>query len=176
MGRKLLKIAAWIVAGIAALALLVAAYGAMLPAEHNFMRSVQLAQSPETVYQTIADYAGYPSWRPGVTQVERQPNYEGKETWRVASQQGPPMRMTVEQAIPPRLLVLRYVDEKEVADITWEFTASPIPGGCLVNVRERGRISGAFFRGMNKLFGSGKYADEILTNLARKFGQKAVIQ
>jgi uncharacterized protein YndB with AHSA1/START domain len=176
MGRKILKVAAWILGAIVVLVVGITAYGAMLPDEHNFMRSTQLAQAPETVFQTLSDFAEHPSWLPDVTRMERQPDADGKETWRVTSRQSPPMRMTVERSAPPRLLVLRFVDEKNVADIRWEFTVGAVPGGCLVNLRERGRISGAFFRGVNKLFGQTMYADKLLTELARKFGQEAVIQ
>jgi uncharacterized protein YndB with AHSA1/START domain len=176
MGKKILKTAAWIVAGIAALIILIIIYGAMLPAEHNFMRSVQLAQPPDTVYQTILDFGAHTAWRPDVAKFERVADSGGKETWRVTDQHGVTMRMAVEDAIPTRRIVLHFVDEKGVADVTWEFSVGAIPGGSLVSVRERGRIKGAFFRGMNKLFGGARYAEDLLRNLARKFGQEAVIQ
>jgi uncharacterized protein YndB with AHSA1/START domain len=176
MSRTFLKIAAWLGALLAAFIVLVIFYGAMLPEEHAFLRAVQLAQPPEPVYQTIADLAGHAGWRPDVRGFQPLGVQNGKETWRYTDGQGVLMRVTIEEAHPPKRLLLHYVDEGGIADVRWDLTVGAIPGGCLVSVHERGRISGSFFRGMNKLFGNTKYADSLLRNLARKFGQQAVIQ
>ena len=175
MGKKVLKIAAWGLAALVALVLCILAYGAMLPPEHTFTRSVQLAQPPDAVYQVLADFSKHASWRPDVGRFEPSGQKDGKDTWLYVDAQGIAMRMTVETDVPPRHLVLHYVDDEGIADLTWDIGVGKIEGGSIVLVKEHGKIPGALFRAMNKLLCGTRYVDGLLLNLAKKFGQEAVI-
>jgi uncharacterized protein YndB with AHSA1/START domain len=175
MGKKILKILLALVGLVVLFAVGVTIYGATQPEEHRFTRAMQLAQPPEKVFEVLTDYTAHPSWRPNVAQTEKLAERDGKPAWRFV-QNGVGMTMTVEQAHAPGHLELHFVDEKGVADVTWEFLIGPITGGSQVSVKETGRIHGAFFRGMNRVFGGTMYADQCLQDLAKKFGQEAVIQ
>jgi hypothetical protein len=174
VGKTLLKIFAGLVGLLVLFAVGVTLYGSTQPEEHVFTRSMQLAQPTEKIFETISDFAAQPSWQPYVHSIEKLADREGKPAWRIV-QEGVAMVMTVEESAPPKKLHLHFVDEKQVADIHWEFSLGAITGGSLVLLKERGRINGSFFRGMNRLFGNTKYADQFLQHLAKKYGQNAVI-
>jgi uncharacterized protein YndB with AHSA1/START domain len=174
MGKKILKIALGLVGLIVLFAVGVMIYGATQPEEHKFTRSMQIAQPPEKIFETLADFAAHPSWTPNLRSIEQLADRDGKAVWRCV-QDDLTMIMTVQESAPPKKLALHFLDEKQIADITWEISLGAITGGSLVSLKERGKIHGAFFRGMNRLFGGTQYADRFLYNLARKFGENAVI-
>jgi uncharacterized protein YndB with AHSA1/START domain len=174
MGTKILKMALGLVGLVVLCTVGVMIYGATQPEEHKFTRSMQIAQPPEKLFETLVDFAAHPSWTPNLRSIEKLADREGKAVWRCV-QDDVTMIMTVQESAPPKTLVLHFLDEKQIADITWEISLGTITGGSLVSLKERGRIHGAFFRGMNRLFGGTQYADRFLYNLAKKFGENAVI-
>lgn len=176
MGKKVLKIAASVGGVVVLLALGVTGYGMTLPAEHSFTRSIQLTQPPEKVYQLITNFAAQPTWRPDVGKLERLPDREGKETWRITDTHDISMTMSVAESAPPTRVLLHFTDDSGPANIKWEFIVSPISGGSLVTLRERGTMNNAFFRGLSKILFGTKFADDFLKHLAAKYGQEAVIQ
>jgi uncharacterized protein YndB with AHSA1/START domain len=147
----------------------------MLSNEHTFTRSMHIAQPPEKIFETLVDFAAHPSWTPNLRSIEKLADRDGKAVWRCV-QDDVTMVMTVEESDSPKKLVLHFLDEKDIADITWAISLGPTTGGSLVSLRERGKINGSFFRGMNRLFGNTLYADQFLKSLAKQFGENAVIQ
>lgn len=81
----LLDILYWI--GIAAavligLIVLITLVGLLFSKAHVVGRCVALKQTPETIWQTISDFANVPTWWGMVTKVQRQPDVDGQEVWR----------------------------------------------------------------------------------------------
>jgi hypothetical protein len=173
--KRLLKIALALAGVIVAAAAGIVLYGASLPVESSFLRAMQLAQPPEAAYSALADLERHPAWRPDVRSFTRQGEKDGKEVWRVTDQHGNAMDATVELNEAPKRLLLRFEEQGGLFSVSWEFVVGPIPGGSMVTLRERARIANPFYRGVNRLLFGTKFADDCLANLAKKFGQEAVI-
>src|SRR5271169_5201916 len=71
-------IVAGVLAGIAAIVVII---GAMLPKGHVTTRAAKFRQKPAAIWQTITDFEKFPSWRAGVTSVEKLPDRDGHLVW-----------------------------------------------------------------------------------------------
>lgn len=56
--------------------------GSILPERVEVVETATLPASPELVWQLLADLDNHPSWRRGVTRVERLPDSRGRVVWR----------------------------------------------------------------------------------------------
>jgi uncharacterized protein YndB with AHSA1/START domain len=158
--------------------LFLAAYliGASLPADHAFSRSLIISKPPEAVWAVIRDFAAQPSWRPQLRSMERLPDQDSLEAWRVTGSDGESMTMLVVESDPPRRLVNLYRKTQASGDTSWVFEIQPVAQDSQVTLTERVRIEKPLSRFFLQYLATGRSADQYLTDLARKFGDPAAIQ
>lgn len=165
-----MKIALWITLGLAALALAVLVAGALSPANHRAARRLLLDSAPERVYALLADIDAYPTWRPGITSVNR----TGDRTYREEGSFGPIVyALEVDEA--PRRRVIRIADPELPFGGTWTFELAPTEnGGTLLRITEDGVVRNLLFRAFSRfVFGHTKTIDEYLAATAKRLGESA---
>jgi hypothetical protein len=166
-----MRILIGIVVGLIVIVALVFVVGLVLPREHRATSRIVLHQPPEAVFPVIRDLAALVGTWPDLKNARRLPDQGGKEVWE-QNAGGFPLKLIVEESIPPVRLVTR-VDA--AADATfggiWTYEISPAAGGCTVTVTEEGYVNNALFRTMMKVTGVHKTADGYLTALGRKLGE-----
>jgi hypothetical protein len=155
----------WIVAAVAIAGVVIVIVGYSLPKGHTATGSLQLAQPPEAVYARLADVERYPSWRPGVKELVRQPDRDGRPAW-IENAGGMKIPLYFERMEPPSLLVARIADPSLPFGGTWTYRIAPAPGGSRVTITEDGEVYNPFFRFMSRfVFGYNATLDEFVKNL-----------
>jgi uncharacterized protein YndB with AHSA1/START domain len=170
---------AWLGIGVATLLGLLALIwflGCFLAKTRVVSRALSLKQTPEAVWQVIADVAAEPSWHQGVLKVERLPDHDGHETWRQTYAGNYVMRLETLQSVPPHTLVRSFADEKGPFQGRWHFDITPLDQGVRVTITEHGDIDNPFFRFMRMLSKPAMYLEIYLHQLARKFAEPAKIE
>ncbi|MFY9343851.1 MAG: SRPBCC family protein [Planctomycetota bacterium] len=165
----------WIaLAVLAAVVVLVAIVGALLPVAHAAARRITLRQPAAAIFAALADHATMPQWRRDLKSVTELPARNGKRCWREVSGFGP-MDLMVEREVPERELVTRIVTEGSPFGGTWTFRLSPKDGGTEVAITENGEVYNVFFRALARfVFGHTATIDEYLKALGAKFGEQVV--
>lgn len=118
-----------VVAGVAALVVVVAVIGAMLPKAHTASRTARIAMPPDALHALILK--------------------------RIAEPQEYPLR--VERDEPPSLVVTRIAGEKLPFGGTWTYRIAPAGGGSELTITEDGEVYNPIFRFMSR-FVFGHYA------------------
>ncbi len=159
---------AYIIAALAALVVIVALVGAMLPKQHSVSRTAQVAMPPEALYSLLSDVSHYQSWRTDVTSLQRLPDKNGMPAW-VEETGGMKVPMRFERMERPSLLVGRI----DTADLpfggTWTYRIAPAAAGSELTITEDGEVSNVFFRFMSRfVFGHYATMDAFLKNLTRR--------
>ena len=127
--------------------LLAVAVGLFLPETHTATVSAQVAAPPDTVWAAITSIETFPTWRPGIDEVERLPARAGRPVWRETGTYG---TITFEEvaAEPPHRLVTRIADEDQPFGGTWTYELEQEGGGTRITITEDGEIYNPFFRFM----------------------------
>lgn len=168
----------WALAGIAAM---VAIIGALLPKGHVATRAARLAQTPAVIWQAVTDFEKFPSWRDGVTSVERLPDRDVHAVWIEQGGHGSIPYELVESVAPsgnaPGRVVTHIADSKLPFGGTWTLELIPMDGGTLLRITERGEVYNPLFRFMSRfIFGYTKSMESYLSGLGKKFGETVSIQ
>ena len=150
--------------------------GALLPARHTFTRSMRLRQPPAAVFSVLADVGGLTNWSRNVQRVELLPAVDGHEATRQTFKGGLVMTIVTSESESPSRLVRTMVDGEGPFSGSWTYELKPADGGCRVVLTEQGEFRIPPFRVLARILGLTKYADEHLEDLAKKFGEPAVIQ
>ena len=166
----------WVLIGFAVLAAIVAAItiaGLLIPREHRATSSVVLRQPPDSVWRVVRDLGGVPSWWPEITQSERLPDQNGRETWR-QKMSGFDMPLAVLVSEPPRRLVTEIAAGSEAAfGGTWTYELAPDTAGTRISITEAGWVSNPIFRFMSRVvFGYHATLDGYLKHLGKRFGEE----
>lgn len=136
----------WIGAALAALLVIVAIVGWMLPATHEATRTATVARPIDRVYADIANVDGYASWLDGVE----------------------PVTVRIEEASPPSRFVTRIAPGQPFGG-TWTFTLAPDGAGTRVTIVEHGEVYNPIFRFMSRfVFGHTASMDAFLDSLAKR--------
>ena len=158
----------WIVAGIALIAFIVVAVGYSLPKAHSVTRVAQVAQPPDAVYSLLSDVDRYPTWRPAVKALERQPDRDGRPAW-TETVSGMQIPLYFEKMERPTLLVARIAGPSLPFGGTWTYRIAPAAGGSAVTITEDGEVYNPVFRFMSRfVFGHYATLDEFVKNLEAK--------
>jgi uncharacterized protein YndB with AHSA1/START domain len=166
---KWFLVALGILAGLVGLA---AGIGALLPRAHVASRTLRVRRTPADVWALITDVAAFPSWRSGITHVDRLPDRTGRPAWVEHGSSGDIPLETID-AQPPRRLVLRLADPKLPFGGTWTYLVGPAADGATLTITEDGWISNVMFRVASALvIGHHATIDVYLKNVAAKFGEK----
>lgn len=138
----------WVLITVVALALvlaLAAVIGSRLGQSHRASVTKSFPVPPDVIWSTITDVEGFPSWRAGVTRVERLPDRNGYPVWIEEGRSGK-MRLAVERMEPPRVLVGRIADPKLPFGGTWTYEIMPEETGSRLTITEDGEIYNSLFR------------------------------
>lgn len=155
----------WILAGIAIVGALVVIVGYSLPKAHTATRAASVALPPDAVYALMIDVDNYPSWRPGVKTLTRQPDRDGRPAWTEAVS-GMTIPLRFEKMERPSLLVSRIADPALPFGGTWTYRITPAASGSDVTITEDGEVHNPFFRFMSRfVFGHTATLDEFVRNL-----------
>jgi uncharacterized protein YndB with AHSA1/START domain len=158
-----------ILAGLAALA---AGIGALLPRAHLASRTLRVRRTPAELWTLITDVDRFPSWRSGVTHVDRLPDRDGRAAWVEHGSSGDIPLETID-AQPPQRLVLRIADPTLPFGGTWTYIVTPTSDGATLTITEDGWVSNVLFRVMSRfVLGHHATIDVYLKNVAAKLGEK----
>jgi len=161
----------WVLITVLALVLVVALaamIGSRLGQSHRASVSKTFSVPPEVIWSAMTDVAAFPSWRAGVTRVERLPDRNGYPVWMEEGRSGK-MTMAVERMEPPRVLVARIADPKLPFGGTWTYEITPDPGGSRLTITENGEIYNPLFRFMARfIFGYEGTIQSYLSSLEKR--------
>jgi uncharacterized protein YndB with AHSA1/START domain len=151
---------------------LVAGVGALLPRAHAASRTLHLRRTRAEIWALVTDVAAFPSWRSGVTHIDRLPDRNGRPAWVEHGSSGDIPLETIE-ARPPGRLVLRIADPTLPFGGTWTYLVRSAPDGATLTLTEEGWVSNVIVRVVSRLvFGHHATIDVYLKNVAAKFGEK----
>ena len=169
----------WAGGGLAALAGIVAAVGAMLPLRHHATRRARFRASPDAVYAVLA---GPPDWRTGVKSFGVLPETDGRRRWWEEDSHGQKVTFELVEARPGERLQVRIAEPGLPFGGTWTFDVAPAgvegpAGGTALRISEDGEIYNVMFRFMARfVFGYYGSIETYLQDLGAKFGQAVEIE
>ena len=145
--------------------------GLVTPAGHEVTRAAVFRAKPEQLFDTIADVASAPEWRPGVTQVEMLPAVEGRVRFREETEHGP-MTFEVVESTRPGRFVTRIADPDLPMTGGWTIIVTPENGGARVSITEKGEIHSLVMRAFSAFMDMEATANEYLKALGKKHGEE----
>ncbi len=140
----------WVLIGIAALALVVAVaalIGSRLAQSHRASVTRVFPDAADAIWSAITDIEAFPSWRAGVTRVERLPDRNGYPAWIEEGGSGK-LTLAVERMERPRVLVGRIADPSLPFGGTWTYEIVAEGAGSRLTITENGEIYNPLFRFM----------------------------
>ena len=109
---------------VAALGLVVYAWGASLPVAHTATLEARFDAPPDSVWHAIVDVAAYPSWRTDVESVELLSDGGAPLAWREAAG-GDRVSYVAEEMRRPQRFVARISDEGLPYGGRWIYSLAP---------------------------------------------------
>jgi uncharacterized protein YndB with AHSA1/START domain len=130
---------------IAAVVVIAAIVGSLLPRSHHASREQSFAAPPQALWSAITNVDAFPRWRTDITTVQSLPDRDGRRMWIEQSRSGK-MTFVVESSDPPRRLVTRIADPNLPFGGTWTYEITPSNGGSRLTITENGEIYNPVFR------------------------------
>ena len=147
----------------------IVATGYLLPVRHRATRAASYRQSPDELRAIVADFAGQPAWRQGVTKVESLSSNSGNPTYRETSKNGVVTYEVIESG--PRRIVTRIADKSLPFGGTWTYQIEDHEGGARLRITEDGEVYNPIFRALSRfVFGHTATIDAYLRSLDGKLG------
>jgi hypothetical protein len=155
----------WVVAAIAIVGILVVVIGYSLPKGHSATRTARVALPPDAVYALLTDVDKYPSWRPTLKSLTRQPDRDGRPAW-TEEVSGMTIPLYFERMERPSLLIARIADPALPFGGTWTYRIAPAGPGSEVTITEDGEVYNPIFRFMSRfVFGHDATLKEFVSHL-----------
>ncbi|HEX7518261.1 MAG TPA: SRPBCC family protein [Chthoniobacterales bacterium] len=151
-------------------------YALSIPAHQTHTRTTTLKQTPDAVFALLTDLPSFPKWNRNMVKLEMLPPVDGKETTRQTFKGNMQMTIITSESTPPKHLVRSMGDIGGPFEGSWTYEITPTADGSQIVLTEQATMNNAFFRLMMKLFGPTKYLDEHLEDMAKHFGETAVIR
>jgi uncharacterized protein YndB with AHSA1/START domain len=151
-------------------------YALSIPAHQTHTRTTTLKQTPDAVFALLTDLPNFPKWNRNMVKLEVLPPVDGKEATRQTFKGNMQMTIITTESMPPKHLVRSMGDIGGPFEGSWTYEISPTADGSEIVLTEQATMNNAFFRLMVKLFGPTKYIDEHLGDMAKHFGETAVIR
>lgn len=151
-------------------------YARSIPEHQTHTRTTTLKQTPEAIFALLTDMPNFPKWNRNMVKIEMIPPIEGKEATRQTFKGNTTMTIITSESTPPTRLVRSMGDAGSPFVGSWTYEISPTPDGTQVSITEQSTMRQPFFRLMARLFGETKYVDEHLDDMAKHFGETAVIR
>ena len=151
-------------------------YALTIPEHQVHTRTTTLKQSPDAIFALLTDLPNFPKWNRNMVKIEMLPPVDGKEATRQTFKGNMSMTIVTSESTPPSRLVRSMGDVGGPFEGSWTYAIAPTADGTKVTITEDSTMKQPFFRLMSKLFGETKYIDEHLEDMAKKFGETAVIR
>lgn len=152
-------------------------YARSLPAHTTHTRSITLEKTtPEAVFALLMDVQNMPKWQSNMEKIEVLPPIDGKEATRQTFKGNMSMTIMTSESTPPTHLVRSMIDEGGPFSGSWTYEITPAASGSHIELTEKSTVPNPFFRLMVKFFGPTKYLDEHLRDIAKNFGETAVVK
>jgi uncharacterized protein YndB with AHSA1/START domain len=158
------------------LASLAIGIGLTLPQDYSFTRRIVISQPPDVVWRTIRDIAGEQNWRQNLRTIERLPDHNGRESWRLRDNEGQTVVLQVVESMPPQHLVFEYEGRPGIGTISWTIDIRPVANDSQVTLVQRSTFYPRTYRFLARFVYGTSFADDFLKSLARKFGDPEVVQ
>ena len=153
-----------VILGLAALVVLTAAAGMLLPAEHETRLNGSLDRSPDAVYRVLTDLDALPLWRSDLTRIERLPDAGGRVTWRERGRSGDQV-LEFSESRPPHRLVMHRLVSGRAGLPERAFDLRPAAGGTRVTLTERIEIRNPVGRVLARLMSGSRDGMALLRDL-----------
>jgi uncharacterized protein YndB with AHSA1/START domain len=163
-----------VLGAVLGLVALMALIGAVVAREHRATSTITLHQPPDSVWRVVRDFGAVPSWWPAIKESVRQPDKDGRESWR-QKMSGWDVPLIVMEATSPRRLVTQ-IDTSAGGAFggTWTYELVPDSTGTKISVTEAGWIGNPIFRFLSRfVFGYYGSLDGYLKALGKRFGEDA---
>ena len=148
-----MKWIAIIVGAVVVVGIVLASIGWRLSKAHRVSIAGTFPVAADVIWATITNMDGFPSWRAGVTRVERLPDRSGLPVW-VEDGRAGRLTLAIERMDAPLLLVTRIADPNLPFGGTWTYELTRTPEGCRLTITEDGEIYNPLFRFMARyIFG-----------------------
>lgn len=149
------------------------AVGSFFPEAHVVAREIALDAAPESVWELVADRGRYPDWVPGLEEVRRLDDADGRELW-LQRGRGGELTVAIEGVEQGRAFVTRVVGDDVSFGGTWSCEVAGHGVGSRLSVTERGVIPGRLARfWAHVVFGPEHAVDAWLLAVARALGEDA---
>ena len=157
-----------VVGVIAALVILMALVGMLLPVGHVASHSAVVRGAPEEVWRTITNVPDFPTWRTDVSSAKALPEEGGRGRWEERGSNGT-IVYEVAELDPPRRLVSRIATTGLPFGGSWTYELEPADSGTRVSITERGEVYNPIFRFLSRfVFGHTGTMETYLRDLGRK--------
>lgn len=151
-------------------------YALTIPANQTHTRTIALKQTPDAIFALLSDVEGMPKWNRHLEKVELLPPIEGKPATRQTFTGNMQMTIVTSESAPPSRLVRSMGDIGGPFVGSWSYQITPTPEGSQVALTEDSEMKNPFARMAVKFFGPTKYMDEHLEDMAKHFGESALIR
>jgi uncharacterized protein YndB with AHSA1/START domain len=146
--------------------------GSVMPEEQTSIRGILVNAAPDAVWNVLTDYPLMRRWNPGVADVAREADDEGKPVWRLTSANGSSMRVRIEQAQPNEYYELQVLDAG-LFEGSWSFQLMQQPKGTYVKLTQVSHIPNPLVRFFaNYVARQDGGMRQFLEAVGRKFGKE----
>lgn len=160
-----MKIALYVISGLAAIVLVVVLVGYWLPEKHRVSRERSYAVTATRLFAAITTVPDFPKWRTGVQRAEVLPPDSGRISFREMSGDGT-LTYVVEESVPDRRLVTRIADRSLPFGGSWTYEITDAGGRSTLRITEDGEVYNPVFRFMSRfVFGHHATMDRYLADL-----------
>jgi len=165
----------WILIAVGCLVGLVvvmAAVGLALPRGHVAARRALLAKPPDEVWRALTDLDAYPTWRRGVTAIERLSPTEFRER----SSHGA-IKLEIVEDRPAELRITRIADPELPFGGRWIYELEPSGGATGLTITEDGFITNPVFRLLSRtVFSTASTLEKFLADLGAHLGVPVAVE
>ncbi|MFZ5863263.1 MAG: SRPBCC family protein [Nitrospirota bacterium] len=162
----------WVVGlgvGLVSIVAIVVGVGLLLPEKHRASESARYRLSAERLWEIITDFSAYPTWRSGVSAVERLPDMDGHPVWKETDSHGEGIPYQTVESVPNQRLVRRIADSSLPFGGSWEFVLETAPEGTTLTITENGEVYNPVFRFVSKfIIGHNKNIHGYLNDIQTK--------
>ena len=165
-------IALSIAGGLAGLVLLLALIGRALPRGHVAARKATFTRPPAAVWEALTSLDAQPSWRKGLTRIERLSPTRFREHGRHGA-----TTYELAEAAEPSLRITRIADDQLPYGGRWIYELAPSGDGTSLTITEDGFIKNPVFRVLSRtVFSTTATIEQLLRDLGAHLGSPATVE
>ena len=167
----------WIIGlgvGLVGLVAVVVGIGMLLPEKHRASESARFLVGVEQLWEAVTNFGTYPTWRSGISVVERLPDMNGHPVWKEVDSRGEGIAYETLESVPGKRLVRRIADPNLPFGGSWEFIFEATPEGATLTITENGEVYNPIYRFVSRfIMGHSKNIHGYLSDLQTSVTGKA---